>query len=80
MTTETRSQKELEKYKDSIKVCGTNRGPHHYIPIAWNELKEGKLGNEDASRYEEISKKNVTILLCSNCMKRVTIKEVIENF
>lgn len=58
-------QKALEKRIDNVKVCGTNRGPHDYIPIRWVKL----------DNYEE-----VTHLLCRICFTRVSIKTLLMNF
>jgi len=57
--------KEYEKMVDSIKVCGTNRGPHDYLPIAWSKAEKGE---------------QITMLMCKVCMNRVSMKTLLENF
>jgi len=51
------SQLEYDKYIDKIKVCGTNRGPHDYIPTTVFKQKD----------YEE-----VTMFMCRVCFTRVS--------
>lgn len=59
------SQKEYDKRIDAIKVCGANRGPHDYIPIAWQ-------------RNETVEQ--VTTLMCRVCMNRVAVSTLYHEF
>lgn len=65
------TQQEYDKKLDAIKVCGTNRGPHDYIPVAWvkrdNELKKN-------------SEEMVTTLMCRICFCRVNTNTLYEHF
>ncbi len=64
------NQREYEFRLDRIKVCGANRGPHDYIPIAWTETESTK--TEKASF--------VTTMMCRVCFTRVSLKTLHENF
>jgi len=57
-------QRLLREKKESVELCGKNRGPHDYIPIEW-------LKNDNAER--------VTRLLCTNCFKHVSVYNILEN-
>lgn len=59
------TQQEYDKKLDAIKVCGTNRGPHSFIPVAWV-----KKDNEEM----------VTTLMCTVCFTRVNTKTLYEHF
>jgi hypothetical protein len=59
------NQKEYDRKFDAVKVCGSNRGPHDYIPIRWER-------GETAEQ--------VTHLMCRICFVRVSIKTLVENF
>lgn len=41
MTTPAADEQEVRKRKDSVELCGKNRGPHDYIPVVWdgNDVK-----------------------------------------
>ncbi len=58
-------QKEYDRKIDAIKVCGTNRGPHDYIPIAWVKKED---------------KEHVTHLMCRVCFTSVNMQTLHENF
>lgn len=61
------NQKDYEKKIDAIQLCGKNRGPHDYLPIAWNYTKDPEA-------------KYVTALLCRVCFNRIKMTTIIENF
>jgi hypothetical protein len=59
------NQKEYERKLDAITKCGTNRGPHDYIPIAWLIAKESK---------------HVSTLMCRTCLHRVHVETIYNHF
>ena len=59
------SQMEYDKRIERIKVCGVNRGPHDYIPIAWSRTE----GTEMATKF-----------LCRVCLNRVSMETLWEHF
>ena len=59
------TQQEYEKKLDNIKLCGANRGMHHYIPIAW--VKDGEF-------------EHVKTMMCTVCFTRVEVKLLYELF
>ena len=61
---------EREK-KEAVELCGKNRGPHDYIPIAWTK------SNYDGG---EFIGKRVTRLLCRTCFRNVSISYLLENY
>lgn len=50
--------------KESVELCGKNRGPHDYIPIQWITNKEVK---------------SVTRLMCRTCFKHVSVFHLLEH-
>ena len=59
------SQKEYDFTIDKIKVCGTNRGPHDYIAVAWT--------NTDKDKW-------VKTLMCRVCFNRVSLETLFKEF
>ena len=59
------NQKEYERKIETVTLCGKNRGPHDYIPVAWSN-KEGQ--------------EWVTMFMCRVCFTRVSNKTLIDNF
>lgn len=59
------TQQELDKRIDAIKLCGANRGPHNYMPIAWSTV-------DNIERVE--------LLMCKVCFIRVSMKTIYEQF
>lgn len=59
--------KERQK-RESVELCGKNRGPHSYIPIAWMDktVAEGSL-------------RVVTRFMCTTCFKHVSVANLLEN-
>lgn len=63
--TPAHDHKERERKIDAVKLCGQNRGPHDFIPMAWSMTATAK---------------HVTHLLCRVCFTRVNVKMLYENF
>jgi hypothetical protein len=61
------TQQEYEKRIDMIRLCGINRGPHDYVPLAWVSDKEK-------------STKYVDLFICKTCFTRVSSKTLFEHF
>ena len=59
------NQKEMERRIESVTLCGKNRGPHDYIPIAWVRSENSE---------------SVSTLMCRVCFCRVQFKTLYENF
>lgn len=59
------SETEYKKRIDRVKVCGENRGPHNYIPVAW---------------VQEDKHKHVETLMCTVCFQRVNMTTLYSNF
>jgi len=59
------TQQELDRRIDAIKVCGTNRGPHDYIPISW---------------FSDAKTEKVDFLMCRVCLNRVSMKTIYDHF
>jgi hypothetical protein len=58
-------QKQQERKMDALKLCGANRGPHDYIPVAWSQTE---------------TTKHVTLLMCRVCFTRVAMNTLWDNF
>ena len=58
-------QKEYERRLDAVKVCGANRGPHQYIPMAWLRTE---------------STEHVTHMMCRICFTRVNVQTLYNEF
>jgi hypothetical protein len=56
---------EARKLRESVELCGKNRGPHDYIPIEWNKT-------ETAER--------VTRLFCRICFSHVSVASLLEAY
>ena len=67
MNTLTPAQNEKERIarKESVELCGKNRGPHQYVPIEW-------LKTETSER--------VTRFMCTICFTHVATKTLIINY
>ena len=65
MTDVKLDQKEFDRRIDKITVCGKNRGPHDYIPVAW-VMSE--------------TKKHIEVIMCRVCFQRVHMNTLYENF
>lgn len=67
MRSNTPAYDELEsrKKRESVELCGKNRGPHDYIPIEW-------IKNENVER--------VTRLFCRICFCNVAMSNLLENY
>lgn len=63
--TPAQDQMEAQKIKDSIELCGKNRGPHDYIPIEWNK-------SETAER--------ITRLMCRVCFNHIAMPVLLKNY
>lgn len=50
--------------KESVELCGKNRGTHDYIPIEW-------------SKTETIER--VTRLMCRICFNHISMSNILEN-
>ena len=50
--------------KESVELCGKNRGPHDYIPIEWVKSNVAE---------------RVTRLLCRTCFKHVSVSNLLEH-
>lgn len=59
------SELEYKRRIDMIKVCGVNRGPHCYIPVAWVQVE---------------TQKHVETLMCTVCFQRVNMTTLYSNF
>jgi hypothetical protein len=59
------SQKEYERRIDAISVCGKNRGPHDYIPVAF---------------AKDTNAEYVTMFICRTCFVRVSTQTLYEHF
>ncbi len=60
-----KERRNYELKKDAVMVCGANRGPHNYIPVAWIKSEE---------------KEYVSYLLCTNCFTRVALETLFKHF
>lgn len=60
------SQIEYDKHIDKIKVCGTNRGPHDYIPIEWYTINK--------------EREKVAMLMCRICFIRIDMNLLFAEF
>lgn len=56
---------EARKKRESIELCGRNRGPHDYIPIQWVTIDNHK---------------RVTRLMCRTCFTNISMHILIENY
>jgi len=56
-----RDEAEAKKKRETIELCGKNRGPHDYIPIEWSHKKD-----EDGKEYKRVSR-----FLCRVCFNNV---------
>ena len=54
----------VRERKESVELCGKNRGPHDYIPIEWNMTATSK---------------RVTRMMCRTCFNHVAIMNLLEN-
>jgi len=59
------TQREYDRKIDAMKVCGTNRGPHDYIPIAWVKQDDNR---------------EVTVLMCRVCFCRIRTETLLDQF
>lgn len=60
------------KIKESIELCGKNRGPHDYVPIEWKY--------SDCEATNSIAVKRVTRFLCRVCFCNVDISTLLETY
>jgi hypothetical protein len=54
----------IRERKEAVELCGKNRGPHDYIPIAWSTSSTAK---------------HVTRVMCRICFCHVAIMNLLEN-
>jgi hypothetical protein len=64
-----RDEAEARRRRESIELCGKNRGPHDYIPIEWKFI---------GSSPEK--SKRVTRLLCRTCFSNISVSTILENY
>lgn len=58
-------EKEERRRRESVELCGKNRGPHDYMPIEWVKTE---------------TTERVTRLLCRICFCNIGVKEILENY
>lgn len=63
--TPARDEMELRRRRESVELCGKNRGPHDYMPIEWNMSPTSK---------------RVTRLLCRTCFCHISILNLLQNY
>lgn len=70
-----RDEAEARRQRESIELCGKNRGPHDYIPIEWSEssILNGKV-------IEGIKMKRVTRFLCRVCFCNIDTSTFLKNY
>jgi hypothetical protein len=54
----------IRERKEAVELCGKNRGPHDYMPIAW---------------VRDATNERVTRLMCRTCFCHVAISNLLEN-
>ena len=64
------TQQEYDRKLDSMKLCGANRGPHDYIPIAWTEVENTKTERNSS----------ITTMMCRVCFNRISLKTIYDHF
>ena len=63
--TPARDEAEARKIRETVELCGKNRGPHDYMPIEWNMSPTSR---------------RVTRLFCRVCFGHVSVKSLLENY
>lgn len=61
--TPAQDEKEKRTRKETVELCGKNRGVHHYIPIEWAMTEQFK---------------RVTRLMCLVCFSHVSVYNLMQ--
>ena len=64
--TPAHDERVMRDKKESVELCGKNRGPHDYIPIEWLTTSNSNI-------------KRVTRLMCRTCFKHISVSNILEN-
>ena len=63
--TPANDEAEARKKRETVELCGKNRGPHDYIPIEW---------------LKTATSERVTRLMCRTCFCHISILVFLENY
>jgi len=64
-----RDEMEARKLRETIELCGKNRGPHDYIPIEWFYTEK------DGIQYKRVSR-----FLCRVCFANINTSTLIATY
>lgn len=65
-----RDEAEARKKRQTIELCGKNRGPHDYIPIEWFYIK-----NDEGMEFKRVSR-----FLCRVCFCNVNTTTLLKMY
>jgi hypothetical protein len=65
MRTPAKDEQDARRKKESVELCGKNRGPHDYMPIE--------------SRTDDLGVNRIIRLMCRVCFCSVYVKDLLDN-